>query len=148
MQCACAIFSSVAWPAVHSFLINRTIFETKGTEYKMRVSCFSTTFCPKHFSFYEELSDVWWKTHNDLHVKYPLLLSDFNKPWIFFPKKYSKTKFHEIPSSGAPSSSVRTDGQTLTKLTVAFRNSTNAPKNYLQARKRVHLKKTRPNTIF
>ena len=64
-----------------------------------------------------------------LHVKYPLLLSDFNEAWIF------STHFRKIPtyqiwwksSQWESSCSVRTDGQT-TKLLVACRNFANAPK--------------------
>ena len=33
----------------------------------------------KHFSFYEELSEMLSKMYIGLHVKYPLLLLDFNK---------------------------------------------------------------------
>jgi len=45
-------------------------------------------------------------------------------------KKYPNTKFHENPSSGSPViPCVHTDGQAnTTKLTVAFRNFANAPK--------------------
>ena len=39
----------------------------------------------------------------DLQVKYPLFLSDFNKPWIFSTNvdKYLNIKFYENPSSGS-----------------------------------------------
>ena len=45
--------------------------------------------------------------------------------WLF--EKYSSTKFHEIPS-------MRTDGQTdMTKLTVAFRNSTHLTRSHFSS---------------
>ena len=69
----------------------------------------------------------------DLHVKYQLLLSDFNQTWIsrHIFKKYSNTKFHENLSRG---SRVISDGRShrrtnMKKLTVAFRTFANAPKN-------------------
>ena len=40
-------------------------------------------FYLKHFSFWEELSEIWSKVYIGLHVKYPLFLSDFNKICIF-----------------------------------------------------------------
>jgi len=45
-------------------------------------------------------------------------------------EKYSKSKFHENSYSGSRVPCVRTNKQTdMTKLTVAFRNFANAPKN-------------------
>ena len=37
------------------------------------------------------------------HVEYPLLTSYFNETWIFstYFEKFSKTKFHDDPSSGS-----------------------------------------------
>ena len=55
-------------------------------------------------------------------------------------EKYSNIKFHENPSSGEPSCSVRTDGgldgqRDMTKLRVAFWNFANAlNKNFLSYR--------------
>jgi len=43
---------------------------------------FPYSFCLKHFSFYEELSQVWSKMYVGLNVKYPLFLSDFNETWL------------------------------------------------------------------
>jgi hypothetical protein len=66
-----------------------------------------------------------------LHGKYPLFLSDLNENLIFEAifEKSADTKFHQYPSSG---SRVVPCGQTygqMTKLIVAFRNISNAPKN-------------------
>ena len=67
------------------------------------------------------------------HVRYQLLLSDFNKTWIFstdFSKQESlTTKFIRNPSSGSRVG--RTD---ITKRNAAFRNFANAP-NHLNATK-------------
>ena len=48
-------------------------------------------------------SEKKWARY-DLHVKYPLFLSDINETWTFlidFRKKTSNNKFHENPSSGS-----------------------------------------------
>jgi hypothetical protein len=76
-----------------------------------------------------------------LHVKYPLLLSDFNETFsrqIF--EKYSNIKLMKIHLVEAElcHADGRTDGRTdrqadVTKLMVAFRNFANAPK------KKIHL---------
>jgi hypothetical protein len=64
-----------------------------------------------------------------LQVKYPLFLSGFNEIesslQIF--EKCASTKFHGNPSSG--SRVVPCGRKDTTKLTVAFRNFANAPKN-------------------
>jgi len=62
------------------------------------------------------------------HVNYPLFMSDFNDTWIF------SIDFREVLEYQIPLKSVqwesRADGQTdMTKLTVAFRSFSNAPKN-------------------
>jgi hypothetical protein len=70
-----------------------------------------------------------------LHVEYPFLLSDFKQtsiPRQNFEKYLHITKFMTIRPVGAEL--LHADGQTdrqadMTKLTVAFRNFANAPKN-------------------
>ena len=62
------------------------------------------------------------------HVKHPFFFSDFNETRIFSTNFYrcSNVKLHENPSSG---SQVAPCGQTdMTKLIVAFRNFSNAPR--------------------
>ena len=66
--------------------------------------------------------------YTGLHVKYPLILSDFNETGFFFFDRFSKdtqiTNFQWEPSC-----SMWTDGQTyITKLIVAFCNFVNVPK--------------------
>jgi hypothetical protein len=67
------------------------------------------------------------ETYIGLNVQCRLFLLDFKlefSPQFF--EKYSSIKFHENPSSGVP---VVPCGQTdMTKLIVAFRNFSNAPK--------------------
>jgi len=43
------------------------------------------------------------KMYIGLHVKYPLILSDFNETWnfLYISDKYSNSKFHENSSSGS-----------------------------------------------
>jgi hypothetical protein len=76
------------WPArlynlFTHYLINGTIFEKKKViEHEM---CFDFlyNYCLIHFSFGEELSEIWSKMYIELHVKWSLLLSDFNEILIF-----------------------------------------------------------------
>ena len=114
------------------YLINGTIFEKNKK--LLNVKCF-------HF-LYKFLWNIFhskknWASYDQicigLHVKNPLVLCDFNDIWIFRQifEKYSNIKFYENPSSVSrvvPCG--RMDGRTdMTKLTVAFRNFANAPKN-------------------
>jgi hypothetical protein len=66
-----------------------------------------------------------WKR---LHVKYPLILLDFNETWIFstdFRKKAQISSLVRVRPVGAE---FYADGQTDVNLTVAFFNFANAPK--------------------
>jgi aspartyl/asparaginyl beta-hydroxylase (cupin superfamily) len=71
-----------------------------------------------------------------LHVKYPLFLSDFIETWFFSTEFRQKLKYQVSSKSvqWEQSCSMRTDGRrdgqtVMTKLTVAFRNYANAPRN-------------------
>jgi hypothetical protein len=71
------------WPAqVYNifphYLINDTIFRRKKL---LQIKCvfFLYNICLKHFSFWDELSDIWSK----MYAKYLLFFSDFNETWIF-----------------------------------------------------------------
>jgi hypothetical protein len=44
---------------------------------------FSLQICLKYILFQEELSEMWYKMCVDLHVNYPLFLSDSDETWIF-----------------------------------------------------------------
>jgi hypothetical protein len=76
--------------------------------------------------------------YRGIHVKYPLFLSDFNETWIFstyFRKEseipnFMKIRQVEAQSFHAGGGGGEREWQTdITKLTVAFRNLANAPKN-------------------
>ena len=67
----------------------------------------------------------------DLHVKYPLLLSDFNETSIFstvFPKNIQISNFIKIRILGAE---FHVDGQTWRSLVFALRSFANSPKKQL-----------------
>jgi hypothetical protein len=96
--------------------------------------------CLKDFSFLEEVSEIWSNMYISLQVKYPSLLSHFSESWNC--SAYLKTnhiyKIWWIPIQWdwiVPRENGRRDGQTedgrtnMTKLTIAFRNFANAPKN-------------------
>jgi hypothetical protein len=102
-------------------------------KHKICVLIFSTTFFLKHFSFQEELSEIWSKSlvvsMYSTRYSCPILMKlEFSRQFF---EKYANIKFLENPSSGsrvAPYGQKigRTD---LLKLIVAFRNFVNAPKN-------------------
>jgi hypothetical protein len=67
----------------------------------------------------------------DLHVTYPSFLSYINKAWIFssYLRKIFKYQIYRKSVLWKPRYSMGTDGRKdMTKLTVAFRDFTNAPK--------------------
>jgi hypothetical protein len=66
------------------------------------------------FVFLGRNEEDWYKICIGLHVKYLLILSDFNETWEFpiqIFEKYSNIGFHENPCVGSPSCSVWTDGR-------------------------------------
>jgi hypothetical protein len=85
MLCARTILSSVTCPVLQYF----PTFSHKWKDFRKRYwtqsMCFDFlyNFCLKHFSFLEELRTILSKMYIGLYVKYRLLLSDFNKIWIF-----------------------------------------------------------------
>jgi len=87
--------------------------------------CFEFLYnlCLRHFSFFEELSEIRSKMYIGLHIKYPLFLSYFNEKFLdIFSKNTQNIKFHTNPSSRSRIVSCgRTAAQTdMAKLTVAF----------------------------
>jgi hypothetical protein len=65
------------------YLINSTILEKKVTEHKVCVSSFSTTHVWNTFHSKKKQARYDKKMYIGLHVKYPLLLSDFNETSIY-----------------------------------------------------------------
>jgi len=95
---------------------------------------FSLQICRKHFSFYDELGEIWTKMYTHFQVMNELFLSHFNETWILWRifEKYSNIKFHGNPSNwGRAVPCGRTERRTadITKPILAFRNSASAPKN-------------------
>ena len=88
---------------------------------------FIYNLCLKHFSFYEEMSEIWSGMYIRFHGKCQLFLSDLNENWICS-TDFLKLLKYEISWKSVewePSCSQRTDGYTdrrtdMTKLTVAF----------------------------
>ena len=66
-----------------------------------------------------------------LHVKYPLFLPDFNETLIFLTEFRKNTRISNfIKIHPVRAELFHADGRTdMTKLTIAFRNFANAPKN-------------------
>jgi hypothetical protein len=81
MDCACAIFSSVACQAVQYFYtLSHTgkICWEKVIEHKMRVLIFSTKLSKLRLVI--RITELYMiKMYFGLHVKCPLLLSEFNE---------------------------------------------------------------------
>ena len=104
MQCAWAILSSLACPALQYFSTlshKRHDFRKKVTERKMCVLIFSTTFV-RHISH----SKMKWARYNknvywsSCKVQYPYSCPILMKLGQIF-EKTSNAKFHKIPSSGS-----------------------------------------------
>jgi len=75
------------WPAplyniFPHYLINGTIFGEKLLNIKC-VFWFSLQIMSETFLILRKLNEIWSWTHNGLHVKYRLFLSDFNETWMF-----------------------------------------------------------------
>jgi hypothetical protein len=105
------ILLSVACPALPYF---SKLFHKQNDFQKalLNIQCvllYSTTFVwnisqSKNFSCQEKFNKILSQMYTGIHVKYPLLLSDFNETWRFstdFRKKCSNIKFHENPPSGS-----------------------------------------------
>ena len=126
----CHLWSAWLYNIFLHYLINGTIFGGKKViVHKKCIVIFSNSFCLKHFASKEELSEIWSKVYIDLHVKWPLYLSDFSGHCIFSTDfgKYSNIKFHENSSS---ESGFHADGWTdrHDKTNGSFSQFSNAPK--------------------
>ena len=136
MQCTCAILSCVACPALQYFstLSHKTVrffFGGGVTEHKMCVLIYSTkfeTFLILRTTEQDMIKNVYCPSSKApiILVRYYLNLNFLNS----FLKNTQITKINENPSSGSRVHCRQADRQTdVTKLTVAFRNYANAPKN-------------------
>jgi len=99
--------------------------------WKKCVFLFFYKFCLKKFSLWGESREVLSYRHIGILVKYTLFLSDFNETWTCSTdfQKYSTIKFRDTRNKGAEL--FHADGwPDITKLLVAFRNFSNAPKNH------------------
>ena len=134
MQCACALLSTVACPAIQYFStlshtwhdFRKKLLNTKCVFPVSQKLLSETFFIPRRNERDKS------KIYIGLHVKYPLFLSDINETWIFSPeiRKILKYKISWNSVQWEPSCPMRTDGRTdMTKLIVAFRNFSTAPKN-------------------
>jgi hypothetical protein len=121
-------------PCFSTLSHKRLDFREKSFEHTMCFD-FRDNFCPKHFSFWEEIIQILSQTFVSLHDTciYPLFLSDFNETWIFSTdfRKILICQILGIPAQWKPGVLCRrTDRPTdTTKLIVAFRNFANAPKD-------------------
>jgi hypothetical protein len=96
----------------------------KRIERKKWNMCFDFlyTFFPETFSFWEELSEMWYTVFGGLHVKYPCFLSTINETSIFSADFWKILGYKILRKSveWEPSCSMRADGQTdVTNLIVA-----------------------------
>ena len=106
MECACAILSSVACPALQYFstLVHKLHdFRNKVIEHKVCVLIFSTTFvwnilqCKKKWVIYDQkcVLEFMYSTPYNWQI---LIKLEFSRP-VF--EQYTNIKFHENPSSGS-----------------------------------------------
>jgi hypothetical protein len=125
---AWAILPSVACPGLHYFstLYNlRQDFRKKLLNVK-RVFWFYVQGFFETFLTLKERSHMWLKLYIGLHVIYPFL-SHFNETWIFATENTQILNFLNICPAGAEL--FHEDRRTvMTKLIVAFRSFTKAPK--------------------
>jgi len=118
---ACNVYAPYChlWPArlygiFAHYLINDTIFAKKLLDTKWWDLIFSTIFCRKHFSLWEELSEIWSKMYIGVHVKCLLFLYDFNETLTFSTvvRKIHKCQILWQSVQCEPSFSMRTYGRT------------------------------------
>jgi len=106
MQCACAMLSSMAVRSHNIFpnyLINGTIFEKKSCRIYSAYCDSVFKVCMKTFLILRRNERGIIKLYIGLHVKRPLLLSDFNENLTFSTDflKILNIKLHENPYCGS-----------------------------------------------
>ena len=124
------------WPApfynifLH-YIKNDMIFgKKKVTEHKMRVLIFSTTcvwsisHSKKNWARYQKC--ILFFMLSTRYSRLILIKLEFSRQFSW---KYSNIKFHENPSSGSRAVPCGQMDVQMRKLTAAFRNFVNAPKN-------------------
>jgi hypothetical protein len=109
------------------------IFQEKHILSTERVLWFPLQILSETFLILRRSEQDMIKNAYCLHVKYPLLLSDFNDTWIFstYFRKIIQYQISWKSVMWEPSCSTWIGGQTqTTKRIVHFRNFANAPKNW------------------
>jgi hypothetical protein len=101
MRIRCIILSFVASLALQysSTLSNKThkFCLKKLLNIKCAI-CFICKSCPKHFSFPEEIGEIWSKMFTGAHVKYPLFISYFDTGfWEHILETYSNIFIKILP---------------------------------------------------
>jgi len=119
MQCTCSVLSPAACPALQCFSTLSRIrynFRTKGIEHKMRVLISPAIFVWNISHSKKNWATYFKKMYIGLHVKYPLLLSDFNASWGFstytYFRKILKYKILWNSVKWEPSRPMQTEGRT------------------------------------
>jgi len=142
MQCACAILSSMACPAVifQHYFINDTIVKKEFNGYKMFVLIFSSAFVRNICRSKKKWTrwDRKWMSVFISSTRYSCqILMKLEFPWQVF-EKHSNIKFHEnfmkifMKILPVGTELFRTDRRTgMAKLIFAFRNFVNASRNYI-----------------
>jgi len=76
-------------------IISSTARFSKNKCYGTQNVCFDFLYNGylKHFSFEEELSEIWSKMYIGRHVKYPLFLTDFKETLILMPELRNILKY-------------------------------------------------------
>ena len=104
----CHLWTSRLYSIFPHCLINDTIKKNWiwSVWFNLLYSC-----CLKHFSFYEELSEIWLKMHSGLHVKCQLFVSDFSEN-LFLSTDFLKILVYQISWKSSSWSRVVPWGQT------------------------------------